>query len=385
MNSLNNKVILPGSTIGIIGGGQLGRMMALSAKASGFRIAVLDPVEGGPCSEVAEIEIVGNYDDKYALKQLADVSDVITFEFENINSEALDWLQQHAYVPQGTELLRISQDRIQEKERINASGAKTAPYFPISELSELYDRIEALGLPCVLKTARGGYDGKGQLVIRNRDDIAKADALIKQGTCVLEAWVPFTMEISVIVVRKVNGETSCFPVAENVHVNNILHQTIVPARIPETVAKAAIEKAMLIADAVDLVGIMAVEMFVKEDGEVIINELAPRPHNTGHFSIEACKTSQFEQHIRAICNWPLGNTDLYQPAVMVNILGQHMGKLMETIPSLQDWKVHLYGKKDAKNNRKMGHVNILKGTSEEALSDAKASGIWEEGNGGSDR
>ncbi|PLS17030.1 5-(carboxyamino)imidazole ribonucleotide synthase [Bacillus sp. M6-12] len=378
MNSLNNTVILPGATIGIIGGGQLGRMMALSAKESGFRIAVLDPAEGGPCSEVADIEIIGGYDDKTALKRLADVSDVITFEFENINSEALDWLQHHAYVPQGTELLRISQDRIQEKERINASGARTAPFFPISELTELYDRIETLGLPCVLKTARGGYDGKGQLVIRTKDDIEKADALIQQGTCVLEAWVPFEMEISVIVVRKANGGSSCFPVAENVHVNNILHQTIVPARIADSTAKAAIEKAMLIADAVELVGIMAVEMFVKADGEIIINELAPRPHNTGHFSIEACKTSQFEQHIRAICNWPLGSTELIQPAVMINILGQHMGKLMEAIPFLQDWKVHLYGKKDAKHNRKMGHVNILRESAELAISEAEASGIWYE-------
>lgn len=374
--SLNNRVILPGQTIGIIGGGQLGRMMALSAKASGFKIAVLEPGKNGPCAQVADIEINGAYDDIEALKKLAEVSDVITYEFENISFEALDWLKEHVYLPQGSQLLKLTQDRLTEKKAISDAGATVAPYREIHMMSDLEQAIEELGLPCVLKTTRGGYDGKGQLVIKEKTNLDQAEPLLKSGVCVLEAWIPFTKEISVIVTRNVNGESKHFPVAENIHVDNILHKSIVPARISKLAEERATRQASLLAEALHLVGTLAVEMFLTADDEIIINELAPRPHNSGHYTMEACETSQFEQHVRAVCNWPLGNTELLKPVVMVNILGEHLAPLLGEIPTRKDWKIHLYGKAEAKLKRKMGHVNILRNSVEEALSEIEKSTIW---------
>lgn len=372
-----SKLILPGQTIGIIGGGQLGKMMALSAKAMGFRVAVLDPTEDCPCGQVADEQIVGGYDDLDKIDQLSKVSDVITYEFENIDADALGWLDKNAYVPQGTELLRITQDRIEEKQHIQEAGVRVAPYVVVTKTEDVADGIERLGMPAVLKTARGGYDGKGQLVIRAVEDIAIAQTLVSQGRCVLEQWISFEKEISVIITRSTAGETVVFPVAENVHRDNILHQTIVPARISKQAEEKAVVAAKQIASALGLVGTLAVEMFLTKDDEIYINELAPRPHNSGHYSIEACETSQFEQHVRAVCGWPLGSTSLLKPAVMVNILGEHQQPLLDRIPDLQDWKVHLYGKKEAKFKRKMGHVTLLRETVEIALEEAEQSGIWE--------
>ncbi|WP_423800449.1 5-(carboxyamino)imidazole ribonucleotide synthase [Neobacillus sp. SAB-20_R2A] len=374
--NLNNKVILPGATIGIIGGGQLGRMMALAAKAQGFRIAVLEPTADSPCGQVADVEVIGAYDDREAIGRLAAVSDVITYEFENIDADTLSWLCEQAYVPQGPKLLTITQNRITEKAAIRNAGAEVAPYGEIYSVEDLFLKIEAVGYPAVLKTARGGYDGKGQLVIKEHSDLEKGEALINHGECVLEQWVPFEKEISVIVTRRLDGETAILPVAENIHVDNILHQTIVPARISEATKALAIQKAKQIADYLGLVGTLAVEMFVTADGEIYINELAPRPHNSGHYSIEACQTSQFEQHIRAICSWPLGSTELLKPVVMVNLLGEHLESLYQEIPAMNDWKVHLYGKKEPKVKRKMGHVTILRDNVEDALDEIQKSSIW---------
>jgi 5-(carboxyamino)imidazole ribonucleotide synthase len=371
-----SKLILPGETIGIIGGGQLGKMMTLSAKAMGFRVIVLDPTEDCPCGQVADEQIIGGYDDLEKIKQLSQQSDVITYEFENIDADGLEWLNKFAYVPQGTELLRVTQDRIEEKRHIEAAGVKVAPYTVVTKMEDVRAGVEKLGLPAVLKTSRGGYDGKGQLVLRSIDDIAMAEALVRQGTCVLEKWIPFEKEISVIVTRGTNGETAIFPVAENIHQENILHQTIVPARISTEAEAKAIKAAKKIAEALELTGTLAVEMFLAADDELYINELAPRPHNSGHYTIEACETSQFEQHIRAVCGWPLGSTNLLKPAVMVNILGQHQQLLLDKITDLPDWKVHLYGKKEAKYKRKMGHVTLLRDTVEMALDEAERSGIW---------
>lgn len=374
--NLFNKTILPGQTIGIIGGGQLGRMMALAAKAKGFRIAVLDPTENSPCGQIADIEIIGEYDSLEAIKELAEASDVVTYEFENINAEALDWLCAHAYVPQGSELLEITQDRTKEKAAIQNAGCEVAPYAVITTEKDIYDNIEKLGYPAVLKTSRGGYDGKGQLVIKSEQDLKNAEKLLEKGVCVLEKWIPFEKEISVIICRNISGETAVFPVGENIHKENILHQTLVPAIITDAAEEKAIRAANQLAEALGLVGTLAVEMFLTQDGQIFINELAPRPHNSGHYSIEACETSQFEQHIRAVCNWPLGSTELLKPAVMVNILGEHQEPLLEKIPELNDWKIHLYGKKEAKYKRKMGHVTLLRNSVEEALEEAEKSGIW---------
>ncbi|WML24071.1 5-(carboxyamino)imidazole ribonucleotide synthase [Neobacillus sp. OS1-33] len=373
---MSNRTILPGATIGIIGGGQLGRMMALAAKAQGFRIAVLEPTEDSPCGQVADIEVIGAYDDREAIGKLAKVSDVITYEFENIDADTLMWLCNQAYVPQGPRLLTITQDRIKEKAAIQQSGVEVAPYEVINSLEDLFLKINTIGYPAVLKTARGGYDGKGQLVIREPQDLSKGEPLLKHGACVLEKWIPFEKELSVIVTRKLDGETSFLPVAENRHVENILDTTIVPARISEVLQNEAVLLAKKLADSLQLVGTLAVEMFLTSGGAIYINELAPRPHNSGHFSIEACETSQFEQHIRAICNWPLGNTGLLKPAVMVNLLGEHLENLYKEIPTMNDWKIHLYGKKEAKTKRKMGHVTILRDNVEIALAEMNESSIW---------
>jgi len=373
-----SNIILPGQTIGIIGGGQLGKMMALAAKAMGFQIIVLDPVPDCPCGQVADEQIVGAYDDLQAMKELAVKSDVITYEFENIDATTLKWLTEHAYVPQGTELLKITQDRIKEKAAIQSAGVEVAPYAVIEEIEHVHLSINDMGLPAVIKTARGGYDGKGQVVIRTPEDLLKAESLIEQGSCVLEKWIEFEKEISVIITRNSQGEIAVFPVAENLHRNNILHQTIVPARISKAVEEKAIVEAEKIANAFHLVGTLAVEMFVTKDEKIYINELAPRPHNSGHFSIEGCETSQFEQHIRAIANWPLAQTSLLKPVVMVNILGEHQAQLFDKIPDLKDWKIHLYGKKEAKLHRKMGHVTLLRDKVEEAIAEAEASGIWDQ-------
>jgi 5-(carboxyamino)imidazole ribonucleotide synthase len=351
-------------------------MVALAAKAQGFRIAVLEPFADSPCGQLADIEIIGAYDDREAISQLAAVSDVITYEFENIDAETLGWLCDQAYVPQGPNLLTITQDRIKEKLAIQQAGVEVAPYEVITTLEDLFLKIKAVGYPAVLKTARGGYDGKGQLVIKEQLDLPRGEPLLEHGACVLEKWIPFEKEISVIVVRRQDGETAIFPVAENVHEDNILHKSIVPARISEETQEKAIDKAKVLADWLGVVGTLAVEMFVTSDGTIYINELAPRPHNSGHYTIEACATSQFEQHIRAICNWPLGSTELLKPVVMVNLLGEHLETLYEEIPTLKDWKVHLYGKRDPKAKRKMGHVTILRNSVADALNEVEESNIW---------
>ncbi|WP_445490060.1 5-(carboxyamino)imidazole ribonucleotide synthase [Niallia sp. 03133] len=374
--SLSNSMILPGQTIGIIGGGQLGRMMALAAKVQGFRIAVLDPIEDSPCGQVADYKIVDAYDSLPAIQKLAEISDVITYEFENIDAAALDWLKKNANVPQGSALLEITQDRIKEKQAIQQAGIKVAPFKIIEECVDIRTGLAELGYPAVLKTARGGYDGKGQYVITDSSQITESEALLNNGPCVLEKWIPFEKEISVIVTRSGKGESTVFPVSENIHIHNILHESIVPARISEYAKDQAIEKANKLAEHLGLVGTLAVEMFLAANDDIYINELAPRPHNSGHYTIEACETSQFEQHIRAVCNWPLASTRLLRPAVMVNILGEHQEHIINKISELQDWKIHLYGKDEPKEKRKMGHATLLRSSVEIALDEIENTNIW---------
>lgn len=379
MISLAKRRIVPGQTIGIIGGGQLGRMMALAAREMGFRIAVLDPTPDSPCGQVADVEITAPYHDLDAIAELARVSDVITYEFENIDAQALEWLEANAYVPQGSRLLAVTQDRALEKAAIVEAGLPVAPYREVDGWDELEQAVAMTGFPCVLKTRRGGYDGKGQYVLRGEGDLAKAADLLGLGPCILEGWVPFVKEMSVIVARNLDGETAVFPVAENIHVENILHQTIVPARIPQHIEQRAVRYAKTLATSCSLVGTLAVEMFLTADGDIYINELAPRPHNSGHYTINACATSQFAQHIRAVCNWPLGSTELLKPAVMVNLLGEHVGPAIGQIGALGGAAyLHLYGKHEAKPKRKMGHVTVLADDVEEALRRIESWQIWQD-------
>ncbi|MFS0877231.1 5-(carboxyamino)imidazole ribonucleotide synthase [Solibacillus isronensis] len=372
------KMIYPGQTIGIIGGGQLGRMMAVAAKEAGYKIAVLEPTMDSPCGQVADIRIVAAYDDEAALEELAEVSDVITYEFENIDYDGLKRLTQMAYVPQGAELVRITQNRVTEKQMIVDAGCPVAPYTVAFTYEELQENIGEIGFPCIVKTARGGYDGKGQQLLKSAEDLPLAKELFAHSQCIAEGFVPFKKEISVIVQRNGDGETYCLPVGENIHINHILHETIVPARIEQSTAQLAEEAALKIADSLQLIGTLAVEMFVLEDGSIVINECAPRPHNSGHYSIEACNISQFTQHIRAVCGWPLRKPKLWAPSIMVNVLGQHVVPLTNSISKFPDWSVHLYGKSEAKVNRKMGHVTIMTDDINTALQQITDSGIWPE-------
>lgn len=375
------KIIPPGlgSTIGILGGGQLGRMMALSARYMGYNIAVLEPNKNSPCGQIADHEVIAAYDEIEGARELAKISDVLTYEFENISAKTAKWLEENANLPQGSDLLLTTQHRGTEKKAIENLGIKVAPYMLIDTVHGLLKGVKNIGIPSVLKTCRGGYDGKGQYVIKSPKDIEIAyESLKGKGQLVLEQWIPFELEISVIVTRNQVGEVTSFPVGENIHINQILHATIVPARVDEEVIIDAQKIATELARGLNLVGTLAVEMFVTKTGQIYVNELAPRPHNSGHYTIEACETDQFEQHIRAICNMPLGSTQLLKPSIMVNILGEHMPKIVDNLGRLIDHHLHLYGKKESKPGRKMGHLTVLGENIEECMSKVNGLGIWPE-------
>jgi len=311
-----------------------------------------------------------------AIKRLSAISDVITYEFENIDYDALTYLEKNAYLPQGSAVLKTTQHRFREKSTIRDMGIPVPDFHLIDSPARLE---EIVFYPSVLKTTMGGYDGKGQAVLRSPADLPKAMEIARHNECILEKWMPFDKEISVIIARSTMGETIVFPVSENIHVNNILHLSIVPARISPELEALARAHAQKIAQSMDCIGILAIEMFVVGD-EIYINELAPRPHNSGHYTIDACITSQFEQHVRAVCGLPLGDTRLHTPVVMVNILGDHMdradiGNLHSYLPLLPHGKLHLYGKAEAKLKRKMGHVNML-GDIDESLRKISATQIW---------
>ncbi len=359
--SSSRKVILPGSTIGILGGGQLGMMLALRARAMGYRVASLDPDGDCPAAVVSDHFLQSPFDSLAGAEALAAVSDVITYEFENVSADIARVLEQNSYLPQGYELLYKTRNRIREKNAVAAAGVSTAPYSEVRNLEDLAGAVAALGLPAVLKTAEGGYDGKGQWVLRTRQDVRDMAAVVKQGCeYVLEQFVRFDRELSIIVAGSPAGEVRCFPVVENIHHGNTLRMTIAPGRVDAAVAKAAESIALALARHFRLVGVLAVELFLLPDGSLLVNELAPRPHNSGHFTQDACVCSQFEQHIRAICNLPLCCTRIDRPTVMVNVLGEHLESLLSQYRDLPPaWKVHLYGKKHARPGRKMGHINMV--------------------------
>ncbi|GAX88755.1 5-(carboxyamino)imidazole ribonucleotide synthase [Effusibacillus lacus] len=385
--------ILPGSTIGILGGGQLGRMIALKAREMGYRIVTMDATADSPCGQVADEEFVASLDNLEAARKMAKRSDVLTYEFENVSDEMVRELEQESYLPQGGHVLHVTRHRIREKSALEAIGVPVAPWRPVHSLGDLEQAVSDLGFPCVLKTATGGYDGKGQYVLREQADIERAwkgleksldsgispDAMAsaRMPELVLEGWVDFDKELSVVAARNGSGEVRTFPTAENIHRENILHQSIVPARIPDEANRLAQELAIRIAEKLNVVGLIAVEMFWKE-GVLLVNELAPRPHNSGHYTMDACMTSQFEQHIRAVCNLPLGDTDLLTPVVMVNILGEHLQPVLDQADCLgRGIKIHLYGKAEAKEKRKMGHLNVLAPSVEEALATINGLAIWQ--------
>ncbi|MEB7493837.1 5-(carboxyamino)imidazole ribonucleotide synthase [Enterococcus hirae] len=372
------KPLLPGSTIGIVGGGQLGLMMAISAKEMGFKVGVLDPVTNCPAAQVADWYIQGTYDDTFALEELARRTDVITYEFENVSVEALNAISSMSFIPQGTDLLAITQDRLLEKSFLETNNIVIAPYATIVSPTDIQDAIDGIGYPCVLKTIRGGYDGKGQYVLKSRADLAPAMDLLREGTCVLEAWIPFEKEISILVAGNGQGDYSTFPVVENIHRNNILHETIAPAAIADEVVEEAERIARVIAEGMSLSGVLCIEMFLTKTGGLYVNELAPRPHNSGHYSIEACSMSQFDAHIRGICGWPLSKkVRLLSEAVMVNVLGEQLLESYHLIDKKPDWQFHFYGKAQAKKGRKMGHITIVTEDIQQTLDEIKKTNIWD--------
>ena len=369
--------LMPGATIGIVGGGQLGRMMALSAKYMGFRVGVLDPTPDCPTAQVGDFQIVAAYDDKAAIRELAERSDVLTYEFENVDADALDEVRGETAVPQGTDLLRVTQNRIAEKTFINEHGIETAPWRAVSDRASLEAALKEIGYPAVLKTCEGGYDGHGQIVLRDPADLERVWADDGFPPAILEGFVDFAFEASILVSG--DGERyATFPIVRNVHRNNILHLTIAPAEVPQTVADRAHELAMTLAAGFRLAGTLAIELFVTADGRVIVNELAPRPHNSGHYTIEACSIDQFDAHIRGIAGWPLPEPKLLSPAVMANVLGQHVEPTRALVGEHPEWNVHDYGKAAVKHDRKMGHITVLTDDTTATVAALEATGCWDD-------
>ena len=369
--------LMPGATIGIVGGGQLGRMMALSAKYMGFRVGVLDPTPDCPTAQVGDFQIVADYDDKAAIRELAERSDVLTYEFENVDADALDEVRGETAVPQGTDLLRVTRNRIAEKTFINGHGIETAPWRAVDDRASLGASLEEIGYPAVLKTCEGGYDGHGQIVLHEPADLERVWADDGFPPAILEGFVDFAFEASILVSG--DGERyATFPIVRNVHRNNILHLTIAPAEVPQTVADRAHELAMTLAAGFRLAGTLAIELFVTTDGRVIVNELAPRPHNSGHYTIEACSIDQFDAHIRGIAGWPLPEPKLLSPAVMANVLGQHVEPTRALVGEHPEWNVHDYGKAAVKHDRKMGHITVLTDDTAATVAALEATGCWDD-------
>ncbi|MCL0052060.1 5-(carboxyamino)imidazole ribonucleotide synthase [Peptococcaceae bacterium] len=374
------KVLLPnGTVIGILGGGQLGRMIAFEAKKMGYDVICMDPTPNSPCGQVADEQIVAELNDIRAAIELAKKADVVVYEFENIDANLVEEIENKYYLPQGSKILKVSQDRSNEKQQLRQRGFPVVPFYVVENAAELKSAVAGIGYPCVLKTVRGGYDGKGQYVFTGGEHLKEVDDIFKQSNTkfVLEKYLNLNSEISVIVARKENGEMLSYPVVENIHRENILHMSIVPARVSEEIQFKAVKIAKEIADEFKVVGLLVVEFFVVDD-HVIVNELAPRPHNSGHYTLDACYVSQFEQLIRAVCNLPFGSTDLLTPAVMVNILGKHLTKLLDKIPTFKpDVKVHLYGKRcKIAEKRKMGHLTIMTADVAQTVADIEKSEIW---------
>lgn len=366
-------MILPGATLGMLGGGQLGRMFTTAAQTMGYKVIVLDPDEHSPAGIIADQHICAKYTDEQALTGLASACDAITTEFENIPASTLAFLEQRTVVHPSSTALASTQNRIAEKQFIASLGIPVAPFLPIRNEADIDTISEHVTFPAILKVATFGYDGKGQVVCQNKEDVYKAFASLNQTECVLEQRINLEREVSTVLARSQSGDISNFPVAENTHINGILHSTTVPSAIDQQQQQTVVAMADKIAKGLNYVGTMAVEFFISKEGNVLANEIAPRPHNSGHFSLDACATSQFEQQVRMLCGLPAGNCDLVSPVVMINILGDVWGKSKpnwDSLLSQPNIKLHLYGKQQARAGRKMGHFNVLAATTQQALSQA---------------
>jgi len=349
----------PGAVIGIVGGGQLGRMAAMAAARLGYLVHVYDPVARGPAAQVSAFDTVAGFDDVRALRRFAASVDVVTFEFENVPAAGLEALEGARPVRPGAAVLRISQDRVLEKTFLNGIGVATAPWVAVDNAPWLAAAVERLGVPCVLKTTRLGYDGKGQAVIRAAGEAAGAFERLAPKPLVLEGFVDFACEISVVVARGADGTVVAFDPVENRHKDHILDMTLAPAQLPAEVLAEATRVARLVAEKLELVGVLAVEMFVTADGGILVNEIAPRPHNSGHWTIDACPVSQFEMFIRAVAGLPLPPAVRHHDAVMKNLVGPEGMADWDAILGTPGLIAHHYGKDLARPGRKMGHFTKL--------------------------
>ena len=355
------KTVLPGGTIGVLGGGQLGRMLAQAATRLGYRVHIFEPQANCPTGAVAHKEVNAAYDDLAALTEFAQECDVVTYEFENVPAGPLKAIEGLTQLHPHWSVLETCQNRSREKNWLKQNGFPHAKFAEVAAGGEVAAGIREVGLPCVVKTADFGYDGKGQVKVRDEADIGGAVAAFKGQACVIEQWIDFACEISVVMARSAKAAIRVFPVAENIHTNHILDFSIVPARVAPEVVAAAEKMARLIAEKIGLVGVMGVELFVTRDSRVLVNELAPRTHNSGHYTIDACAVSQFEQQVRAICGLPLGDTRLLSPIVMVNILGDAWAKgdpKWDVLLAEPAARLHLYGKAEPRPGRKMGHFTV---------------------------
>lgn len=365
-------MIFPDAMLGMLGGGQLGRMFTLAAHSMGYRVTVLDPDPLSPAGAVADVHLKAAYQDKEALQQLADTCAAVTTEFENVPAGSLRWLAAHCTVRPAGDSVAIAQDRIREKRFLADNGFATAP-FAVIENDADFLRCDKSLYPGILKRARFGYDGKGQARVANVTEARAAFQQMGSEACVLEQFVTLACEVSMVVARGADGAARSFPVAENQHSNGILDVCIVPARVAPQLAQQAERAAVNVAARLDYFGVLAVEFFVTPAGKLLVNEIAPRPHNSGHYTIDACAISQFEQQVRALCSLPLGDTSLLTPVVMVNLLGEAWDNGEPAWHKLFDnprAKLHLYGKHEARTGRKMGHFTVFGADVTSALNDA---------------
>jgi 5-(carboxyamino)imidazole ribonucleotide synthase len=371
--------ILPGATIGVLGSGQLGRMLAIAARRMGYRVHTYSPERDTPTGQVADLEVAAAYDDLDAVRAFARGVDVITFEFENVPSRTVEVAAELVPVRPRGNVLYTTQHRLREKIWLDQMGFPVAPSVPVRTADELTRALRSVGYPAVLKIAGFGYDGKGQSLIRAPEDAAPALAALGGALevtgAILEAFVAFEREVSVVAARGLDGTFAHYGVVENAHQQHILDVTTAPAAVSPAIARDAVDIARGILEALDVVGVLCVEMFLEADGGLVVNELAPRPHNSGHFTFDACVTSQFEQQLRAVCGLPLGSTEQLRPAAMANLLGdlwQDGEPDWAAACAFPDVKLHLYGKRAARPGRKMGHLTALAATAEEATRQVRA-------------
>jgi 5-(carboxyamino)imidazole ribonucleotide synthase len=367
--------ILPGATLGVLGSGQLGRMFAIAARRMGYRVHTFSPDDDTPTGQVADLEVQASYDDLDAVRRFAQSVSVVTFEFENVSSAATAAAAEFAPVRPSGEVLHITQHRRREKTFLRDQGFPVTPFEVVNSFDQLPHAIAELGLPAVLKSAGFGYDGKGQAKIHSDTDLAAAYQQAGGAECVLECFVDFECEFSVVAARALDGSFAHYGAVENEHSNHILDVTTAPASIPPEAARKAIEITRGVLEALDVVGVLCVEFFLERSGRVLINELAPRPHNSGHFTFDACVTSQFEQQLRAICGLSLGSTELLRPAAMANLLGDLWAggePNWQAAAALPDVKLHLYGKASPRPGRKMGHLTAMAHTAEDAAARVRA-------------